>query len=344
MTTAHADRHSHLPAVLIGALLATLLIGYRVAHPVDSGVRDLFSVYWGARAWMHHGDAYHLLPVVPSLTDPVTYTYVKAGGNVYPMTAVLLFVPLAVMPPLVASVAYIAACVTGLVVALRVLRAEAMALAYLPLVLALHLEQVTALMVVVSLLAVAAVREQRALLGSACIAVLLLVKPSETLLIAAVLAWDHRQHWRSLATIGGAWTAVSFVAQPDWLRLWIEVALDRNDNMDMTAHWLWWLLPVAALLWKRGDRLGAAAIAQTALLPTPLLLYPQSYLVLDALTGRRVWLLLVGQFATLFLWPVSRPLAVVLGLVLPRALAGTQRSQRDGITRPRPSQSAVQQV
>lgn len=311
----------------VAAGVAVLVIEMALGH--HDGVRDLFCPYYGGRGWLEHRDAYHLASVVPDPTGPVHRAYMRVG-NVYPMTAVLLFLPLALLPATAASVLYIGLVSAGFGAALHATRQGWAGLLYVPMVVAAFLRQPTALVVVLLLFAWAAARAGRGRAAVLLAAVAVLIKPTDALLLAAVLLWEQRAHWRAFAAAVAVGLAASFAAQPDWLGLWLHAAATRNAHDPGVTVWMWWLIPLALLLWWRGDRYGAAAVAQTAV-PAPIYGYQQAPTLVAA---TRVWPLLVGQLV-LVLGLLHGAAAITIGLVLPRVLVGL-RQGRTAVAGPPP--------
>lgn len=313
--------------MLVGGSIMLALVTVRLLIPPDSGVRDIFSVYYGARALLRNGDAYRLGGVLPHHLGTSTLTYLHAGGNVYPLPAVLLLFPLGMVPATLASIGFLVGVSILLYVALRALDANGAVYLYVPLLLSFTLENITALVVTLCLLAVAAQQKGHQRLTGVLLVLAVVIKPVEALLPVAVLGWENRRAWRSMSLALALILAISFAVQPDWLARWVPIAEHRNAGMGDPVHWMWWLIPVAALLWARRDRLGAAVVAQAGLLPSPVVMYPQAWLLLGATDTYRAWLLILGQVLLAPLWPVNRVAAVTTALLLPRVMAGWQRGR-----------------
>lgn len=303
-------------AVIVG-LLGVFVVGHRVVTDYASGVLDLYPVYWGGRAWLGGGNAYDLTAVQPYLAGQLKL--LSDVGNVYPMPATLLFLPLALLPPKVASCVYLAGVIGALVVMIRATKSSPALLMYAPIVVAIATEQLTALVLIAQMMALVGIRTGRKWL-TAISFVLCAIKPSQTLLFIALLLWQDRKNVRThLGLLGGVFVA-SLVAQPDWPVRWIHLALARNDFFPGAIHWLWWAAPLGLLAWHWGDRVGAVNIVQFAIVPMPLKVYAFAPLAIDASFGSRIWVLVVGQGAALLLWHTSPELAVGAGLFIPRVL------------------------
>lgn len=79
-------------------------------------LNDLYTLYDGAQAWWHGDGAYNLALVVP----PEHYAQpIYQIGNLYPLVAVLIVLPLTLLSPTVAAVVWLSLLVAGLMIALR---------------------------------------------------------------------------------------------------------------------------------------------------------------------------------------------------------------------------------
>ncbi len=309
----------------VAALLVTFTLGQTLAVHYRSGVLDLYPVYWGARAWLTGGNAYDLTQVQPHLVGHLKL--LSEVGNVYPMPATLLFLPLAVLPPKAAACLYLVGVFAALLALIRVTRSSSALLLFAPLVIAVVAEQLTVLVFLAQMAALVGVRTGRRWLTAASLVVCAL-KPTQTALLIAVVLWEDRRNLRThLGVVVGVFAA-SLLAQPDWPLRWVHAALARNGFFPGAVHWLWWAAPMALIAWRWGDRVGAAVIGQFALTPMPMRLYAFTPLALDASNGARMWVLATAQAATWLLWSTSPPLAVTVGLLLPRMLVAAPLGRR----------------
>lgn len=303
--------------VVVLALLVTVIVGHRMATDYASGVLDLYPVYWGARAWVTGGNAYDLTAVQPHLHGHLAL--LSAVGNVYPLHAVLLFAPLALLPPKIASCAYLLLLLGGLGYLVHRAKLSVAVLLFAPLVIAVVTEQVAVLVLLAQLSALLALRSRKRGLTAAAL-VICSIKPTQTALFMALVLWEDRRNLRFHLGVLLAVAGASLVAQPDWPIHWVHAALARNSHFPGQVHWLWWAAPMAVVAWGWRDRVGAVTLAQIALCPSPVKLYAFAPLVLGATSGARAWVLALGQLAMWPLWSTNAALAVTVGLLLPRLL------------------------
>jgi hypothetical protein len=314
-------RTDHARQWLLGfllALLVTVIVGHRMMTDYASGVLDLYPVYWGAHAWVTGGNAYDLATVQPHLHGHLAL--LSDVGNVYPMHAVLLFAPLALLPPKIASCAYLLLLLGGLGYLIHRAKLSVAVLLFAPLVIAVATEQLAVLVLLAQLSALIALRSRRRGLTAAAL-VVCSIKPTQTALFMVLVLWEDRRNLRFHLRVLLAVLGISLLAQPDWPIHWVHAALARNSHFPGQVHWLWWAAPMAVAAWQWRDRVGAVTLAQIALTPSPLKLYAFAPLMLDATSGARAWVVALGQLAVWPLWSTNPALAVTIGLLLPRLLS-----------------------
>lgn len=318
---------AHARFAVLAVALVSAAVALRAMQDYPAGLFDLYPLYYGGRAWLETGSAYDLAAAVPA-SDHASQLF--RVGNLYPLPAVLVVLPLTVLPPHLAGIVWIGLLVGGLVAALRLLRASYWYLLYVPLIEAVRIEQYTALIVIAQLVALWALAERReaARAGraarpatlwilAACCAVIL-TKPNHGLLfVIAVLVLSGS--WARIA-LGAAlpWLG-SVVLDPTWPREWLAVLGRYQASFAPVVLWPMGLLGVPLLL--VGDVIGAAVVLQFLLLPFTGS-YAASSLLLPLLRSRFVpWLV-----AASYLWPfvalgVGTPWATALTLVVPMVLA-----------------------
>lgn len=101
-------------------VLAVVAVAAAAALRADQHYRtrlfDLYPLYYGGLAWLETGNAYLLDTVVPAADRGHQLFEI---GNVYPLPAVLVTLPLTLLQPQVAGIIWVAFLVAGLIAALR---------------------------------------------------------------------------------------------------------------------------------------------------------------------------------------------------------------------------------
>jgi hypothetical protein len=296
---------------LIGATLFVLLVfAWQVSHPNhDNVLKDVYPLYYGAKAWLHGGDAYDLSAVAPPVADPTSPFY--RAGNGYPLPAVLLMLPLTLLRPEVASYVWTGLLAAGLICSLRLARLFPWFVFYWPLWNGLRLQQYTVLIVIAQIVALWAYRERRPWLLAGCCAVIV-TKPTHGVAFAVVLALLAR-NWRQQLLVVGTALGATLLLDPGWPAEWLA-AVQRYQEVTQQPHaWVLGLFVVPLLLTR--DVIGSAVVLEFLCFATPLNIapYPASALPLSVLDDRRSkWLVCAS-----WLWLV---LAVYLDLLWVMAL------------------------
>ncbi|HEX2186381.1 MAG TPA: glycosyltransferase 87 family protein, partial [Chloroflexota bacterium] len=285
-----------------GALLVVLAaVVWRATRSYPTGVFDFYPLYYGAKAWLHGGNAYVLDAVVP-LADKEKQLF--QIGNVYPLPAVFLALPLSFLPPHLAGTVVVGLLTAGLVLALRLHRWPWWPLLYLPVLEGLRIEQYTMVILVLQLVALWALRERRTWLLALCCAVIL-SKPNQGLMFVLallLLARDRRQVAKVGAVCALVWGG-AFLLDPTWVAEWIPTLHNSHETLHQPFYWQLGLLAIPLLLAR--DLVGGALVLQFVMLPFPGS-YAASALPLAVLPDRRgIWLAPLS-----FLWPFA---AVLLG-------------------------------
>ena len=301
-------RRAGFVALLITSMFAVVV--WRALQDYPTRLFDLYPLYYGGLAWIHTGSAYALDAVVPATDQGFQILRV---GNTYPLPAVLVTLPLTLLQPQVAGTVWVALLVGGLIGALRLHRGSFWFLLYLPILEAVRIEQYTAFVVIMQIVALWALKERRWWILAACCA-LILTKPNHGLMFVLAMAVLSGK-WRSIALATAALWGASFAMDPSWLPEWVA-ALVRHDAL-LPQPFLWPIAFLAVPLLLVRDLVGAAVILQFVILPFPGI-YAASALPLSLLRDPRVrWLT-----AASFLWPfpailIGTPWATALTLVIP---------------------------
>lgn len=292
-------------AVVLGC--AALMMAWRDGRHPWLGLHDFYPLYYGAKSWLHSGNAYRLADVAP-LVDHQHGIFLT--GNAYPLPASLLALPLSLLSPHAAAVVWVGLMTAGVLLALRLYGASPWLILHWPLLEAIRLEQFTAFVVVAQIVALWAYRERRPwLLGLAC--ALALTKPPQGLIFVAAMLLLTRDRLRPACAIAALWGA-TLLFQPDWPLAWLAGLAQYNAA---AVHpYYWWLALLALPLLALRAYLGAAIAATFALfrfpLPSP---YMASIVPLAVLDDRRaVWLVP----ASYLWWPLAASFGHAWGAVL----------------------------
>lgn len=303
-------RHAGFIAFLVTSVVAAGI--WRALQDYPTRLFDFYPLYYGGVAWLQTGSAYALDAVVPASDQGFQILRV---GNIYPLPAVLVTLPLTLLPPQAAGTVWVVLLVGGLIGALRLFGGSLWFLLYLPILEAVRIEQYTAFVVVLQIVALWALQKRRWWILAACCAVIL-TKPNQGLIfVLAVTLLSGR--WRTIAVATAILWGASLIVDPSWPWQWIA-ALGRDEAL-LHQPFLWPIALFAVPLLLVGDIVGAAVILQFLILPFPGV-YAASSLPLSLLNDARVrWLA-----AASFLWPFPAALvgtawATVLTLVVPMA-------------------------
>jgi hypothetical protein len=311
MSAARDQRLFSLPFVLGSLLCIAVVIWWRSAQVYPLPMLDLFPLYYGAQAWLHTGNAYDLGAVAPQIYRPY---HVFSIGNAYPLPAVLLMLPISLLPPQIAPLFWQGLLVAGLLLALRLARLPLWFLLYVPLLESLRNEQYTTLIVIAQLLGLWAYRERRPWALAWCCA-LMLTKPTQGALFALALFALARNWRQQLAAVAVVWGG-SLLLDPNWIGEWLQAAATYTALANQPLYWALALFALPLLL--AGDLLGGALALQLALSPFPIGFYGASSLPLSVLDDPRSKWLMVASFLLPF--PavyLGQAWALALALLLP---------------------------
>lgn len=296
--------------LVAGGLATVAAAGLRAIQEYPTKLFDLYPLYYGGRAWLETGNAYLLDTVAPASDRGFQLFQI---GNVYPLPAVFVTLPLTALPAPLAGTVWIALLVAGLICALRLYGGSYWLLLYLPVIEAIRIEQYTALVLIAQIVALWALRERRMGILAACCA-LILTKPNHGLafVIAAALLSGSAARIGAVASL--PWLA-SLAVDRSWPGQWLAALARHQAALQQPILWPIALFGLPLLL--AGDVIGAAVLLQFLALPFPGV-YAASSLLLPVLLSRHVpWLVAVS-----FLWPfpalvLGTPWATALTLVLP---------------------------
>jgi hypothetical protein len=303
---------------LIGLIVAGVVLWRSFQH-YPTGVFDFYPLYWGGKAWLATGNAYNLAAVVPASHHGYQLFII---GNIYPLPAVLLTLPLTVLPPQAASLVWIGLLAAGVMLTLRLLDGPWWFVATLPIIEGVRIEQYTPAILAAQLLALWALRSRRYWLLGGCVAVML-TKPNQGLLFALMLVLVSRA-WLPVVTSCAVLWGGSLLLDPHWVVEWLPTLVHHHDVLHQTLLWPLALLALPLLLWR--DWISAAVLGQFALLPWSGI-YAASALpigIFDAPLARWWW-------PASWLWIVAAPLVgqpwgVALTMAVPVVIISAQRA------------------
>jgi hypothetical protein len=265
---------------IVGTVACMLLaMLWRATRSYPTQLLDLYPLYYGAKAWLHGGNAYVLDAVAPAV-DRAHLLY--QVGNVYPLPAILLVLPLALLPPAVAATVWVSGLTGGLLLALRLAGLPTWLVLYVPLLACLRLEQYTVFVIILQVVALWAYRERRLWTLALCCA-LILTKPNHGLVFVLVMLLLAR-HWRQQVIVGTAIWGGTLLLDPHWLHWWIPTLFRHQDVTHQPVYWGLALLAIPLLLVR--DYISGALVLQFLLEPFPGM-YVASAVPLGVLDDRR---------------------------------------------------------
>ena len=291
-------------------LLVLAAVLWRATRSYATGVFDSYPLYYGAKAWLHGGNAYHLDPVVPLSHHGYQLFEV---GNIYPLPAVLVMLPFSYLPPQVAGMAMVGLFTAGLLLALRLHRWPVWLLLYLPVAEALRIEQYTIVILILQIVALWALRERRLWLLACCCA-LILTKPNQGFFFVLAMLLLAR-HWRHLLVASAALWGGVFLLDPNWVLEWVPRLVHHREMLQQPFYWPLGLFAIPLLLMR--DVVGASFVLQYVMLPFSGV-YPAGPLPLTNLDDRRaIWLAPVSYGYMILGVLLGTFWATALTLVLP---------------------------
>lgn len=302
------------PLAVLAVVAVAAAAALRSSQQYPTRLFDLYPLYYGGLAWVETGSAYLLDAVAPSSDRGLQIFEI---GNVYPLPAVFVALPLTLLPAQAAGTIWVALLVAGLIAALRLYGGSYWLLLYVPLIEAVRIEQYTAFIVIAQIVALWALRERRVWILAVCCA-LILTKPNHGLAFVVAVAVLSGS-WRRIALVASSPWLVSLALDRAWPGQWVAALARHHATLQQPILWPIALLGLPLLL--GGDVIGAAVVLQFLALPFPGV-YAASSLLLPLLrTGRVRWLV-----AASFLWPfpavaIGTAWATALTLVLPMVIA-----------------------
>lgn len=312
------------PGFLLGVALCATIVGIvRANTTYPTGVFDLYPLYYGAKAWLHSGNAYALHEVVlPAHLGLGLVEY----GNGYPLPAVLLLLPLSFLPPTIAATLWVCLLTIGLLFALRINGFPPLMILYGPLLGGLMLEQYTVFVVILQLGALWAYRANRPWFLAVCCA-LILTKPSHGLIFVLALLFLTRYRWQMMVATAAIWGS-SLLFAPTWVADWLQALAHYQQSAAFPVYWQLAFFSIPLLL--VGDIIGGATLLQFLVMPFPVPgVYAAGSVPLSVLYYRRsVWLVAIS-----YLWiPVNTfagsAWAIALTLVLPMVMLSMRQRLR----------------
>jgi hypothetical protein len=246
-------------AVLICALAA---MGWRATRVYPTDVFDIYPVYFGGKAWLQTGNAYATQQIVPTYHQ--SWDLYKTG-NMYPLPAILAFLPLSLLPPTPAATLWVGFLIAGMLLALRLGRLSLWWAFSMPIFDGIRIEQYTIFIIILQIVALWAWRERRPWLLAFCCA-LILTKPNQGLFFVIVLTVLAR-NWRQQLLLGLAIWGGSFLLDPNWFFEWLPTLSRYRQLTQQPIFWGLTLFAIPLLLIR--DWLAAASVLQFLVLPFP---------------------------------------------------------------------------
>lgn len=216
--------------------------------------QDFFPLYFGA-GWLLDGQ----LPYGKEATEALARVWLvpepfRNSGLAYPLPAIMLLLPLALLPFLLASIVW---TVVGWLLAVagsaRITGSTPLLpLLYWPLLWSAILGQATLLWIGLAALLVVAMQQKRPWLAGVCIA-LLPLKPQAGLLFALAGCWWAWREQRRALLVAGATAGLlgigSLLLAPAWLSSWLS-QLTLYDALVDPQLQLAWLFPLLIACWR----------------------------------------------------------------------------------------------
>ena len=247
----------HVFTVTVIAIMASAYVVLRGTS--DPEVSDFDQLWHGARALIQGENPYQYVGPTGVFGWAPLY---------YPLPAMLLVSPLALLP-LLAARAVFAAISAGVLAAALLRDSPVRLLVFLsaPMVIAIGRGQWSPLLVA------AAYFPSMAWVG--------LAKPN----IALAVLFGSRKPWSAVtsAVIGGAiLIAVSFIIEPGWLASWLEALGRKRDGVSVLIHGGGLFIPLVLLRWRRPESRMLAALGSVPQTPSfydtvPLIMVPRGF-------------------------------------------------------------------
>lgn len=298
------------------ALLCAVLAGsWRATQAYPTILFDLYPLYGGGQQLVESGSAFNIPSASP--TDPADRTwFIQKGGNLYPLPAVLVTLPLSFLPAQVAGVVWVSLLVFSLVMVLGLWGVSPLFLLYLPFIEAIRIEQYTALAVAFELFTLWAFATKRPLPFALGLA-LCLTKPNQTLLFVLAFLWWGRSYWRYLLGAFALVWGVPTLLWPAWWGEWLPRLLPYATRTQDVEPVVWILALLAVPLWLWRDRISATVVGQFSALPLAGV-YVASPLPMGIITSRlKWWLVAAAAWWPIVALAVGKPWATGITLVLP---------------------------
>jgi hypothetical protein len=233
--------------ILIPLVWLTLILSNHVG-------RDYYPLHWSAERLLA-GESPYGVEATRQLSETWLAGY-RAGGVAYPLPALLLVVPLTILPFSVAALLW---TLIGALIALTCLnltdlteKSQAVIVLpflFLPFFRGAYLGQATLLWFGLSVLLVLGIKHRYTALVGICI-VLLMLKPQSGLIFAlAGLVWSWRVDRRALLWAGSVSIllgGISWYMQPTWFWDWLAQVKTYTDVVHPTGILPWGLLLIPA--------------------------------------------------------------------------------------------------
>lgn len=252
---------------------------YRIQKPYP--LFDTYPLYFGAKAWLTTGNAYHLNIAV----DPNTFGYYASdgtfvapfvgimhdAGNGYPFPANWLFIPFSLLSPRTHSLIWSISLFAGCLLALRWAKLPPWIMLSFPVLDGLRMEQFTILIVLIQIIALGAWnlpierRSRGLLLGFA--SALMLLKPTHGLVTGLVILGYllYQQQWRVILISYGLIWLVPTIFDLNWPLEWFQSIVAYASAFNRFTPW--WMLGFAIFFWRQREYISSFVVAQLGIVP-----------------------------------------------------------------------------
>ncbi|MEM8533700.1 MAG: hypothetical protein AAGF95_22850 [Chloroflexota bacterium] len=256
---------------------------------------------WALQIELSGGSAYG--PEMQQHFDQTFPPPLSDAGFAYPLPSMWLAIPTLWAPEIVEQAIWSILNLGLILLGIKLLRMPLQLIFFAPVLLATYIQQSTALLIGLLLIAVWAWRERRWWLLGILIALTIGAKPQVTLLTAltlTILAFRDGG-WRQVVICNVIVQGLTLLFAPMWIFEWLT-AVERF-RFYISPNWIpWWILVAFVMLVLR-QFWGALALFQVGLFPTIFgyMLLPVLIGYVDQRTHRFAWFAVACSWAMLFL-------------------------------------------
>ncbi|NOK59188.1 MAG: hypothetical protein GFH27_549283n351 [Chloroflexi bacterium AL-W] len=245
---------------------------------------------WALQIELSGGSAYG-----PEMQERFNQTFpppLSNAGFAYPLPSMWLAIPALLLPDVLEQAVWSILNIGLILVGIKLLRMPLQLIFFAPILLATYIQQSTALLIGLLLIAIWAQRERRWWLLGILIALTIGAKPQVTLLTASALAiLSFRDGgWRPVIICNVVVQGLTLLFEPMWIFEWLA-AVERF-RLYISPNWMPWWLAIALVMVVLRQFWGALALFQVGLFPTIFgyMLLPVLLGYVDQRTHRFAWL------------------------------------------------------